>query len=286
MNYRIANLIIYVKDRAMEDAIAAMPEFSRYETDIAADGAPLLNLNYFGDDIGDAGMWHSLYNITANETDISFSKNKAGCLLLRLEAAEGILKMLCHPEDAEVVFFGSLHPRLLKFALWMAYGIRALQYGRVLVHSSAVVSGGRAYLFLGESGTGKSTHTRLWVENIPDATLLNDDSPVISLEEDGIRVYGSPWSGKTPCYRTESFPLGAITRLSQAKCNEIRRLGVAAAFGALHPSLPPAFNYDKSLSDLLAKIESDIIANVPICAMSCLPDKEAAMTSYSHLSSR
>lgn len=284
MNYRIANLIMSADDPAMEEAIAAMPEFKIFETAMSAEETPLLNLKYSAsDDMLRNDKWHTIYGITANDTDISLSRDEAGNLLLKLSGEEGVLLMRCHPDNAKAVFYGSLHPRLLKFALWMAYGTRALRHGRVLAHSSAVECGGKVYLFLGESGTGKSTHTRLWVEHIPGATLLNDDSPVLSLESEGIVVYGSPWSGKTPCYRTDCFPLGAIVRLSQAKCNEIRRLGVAAAFGALHPSLPPAFNYDKCLSDLMTRIESDIISSIPICAMRCLPDKDAALTSNSYL---
>ena len=51
------------------------------------------------------------------------------------------------------------------------------------IHSSCIVYRDKAVLFLGESGTGKSTHTRLWRENIPEAVLLNDDSPMIRVED-------------------------------------------------------------------------------------------------------
>ena len=63
---------------------------------------------------------------------------------------------------------------------------------------------------MGKSGTGKSTHSRLWLENVPGATLLNDDNPIVRLTLVGAIVYGSPWSGKTPCYKNESAPLAGV----------------------------------------------------------------------------
>lgn len=96
---------------------------------------------------------------------------------------------------------GNLDPRLLRFACWMAYGVMTVPYQTVAIHTSTIVCRGKAVLFLGESGTGKSTHTRLWRENIEEATLLNDDSPIVRITDGQPWVWGSPWSGKTPCYK-------------------------------------------------------------------------------------
>ena len=78
---------------------------------------------------------------------------------------------------------GNWSMRLYRFALWVGYGLMTLPYQTVAIHSSCIVREGKAVLFLGESGTGKSTHTRLWREHIPGAVLLNDDSPMIRVEE-------------------------------------------------------------------------------------------------------
>lgn len=60
-------------------------------------------------------------------------------------------------------------------------------------------------------------HSRLWLEHIPDSDLLNDDNPIVRFYPTGeVIVYGSPWSGKTPCYRNEAVPVGAFVRLKQA----------------------------------------------------------------------
>lgn len=167
----------------------------------------------------------------------------------------------------------------LRFALWFAYSMLAAQASTTFVHSSVIVYKGDAVLFLGESGTGKSTHTSLWLKNIDGAHLLNDDSPVLAIEGGEPVVYGSPWSGKTPCYFPYRFPLAAVVRLSQAKENRIRRLSIPEALGAMHPSLPPALMQDEFFSDFLIDIISSTIVSVPAFHLDCLPDNDAARLS-------
>jgi hypothetical protein len=138
-------------------------------------------------------------------------------------------------------------------------------------------------MFLGESGTGKSTHTRLWRENIEGAELLNDDSPIIRIEDGEVVVYGSPWSGKTPCYKPLRVALGGVTRLSQAPLNRMRRLSRLEAMGALLPSCPPNFAYDEALTDRMCEVIGAIIRNVKVCHLECLPDGAAARLSFETL---
>lgn len=168
----------------------------------------------------------------------------------------------------------------LRFGLWFVINMAFVQDGCSAVHSSTIVWDGEAVMFLGESGTGKSTHTRLWLENISGAELLNDDSPFVASNEDGVKVYGSPWSGKTPCYKNESYPLRAMVRLSQAPHNAIRELRGVRAIGALLPSLPPAFVYDKRLEDALLGVLSQVLAKVKVYHLECLPDAAAAQLSF------
>lgn len=82
--------------------------------------------------------------------------------------------------------------------------------GTVLFHAAVVSHEGRGYMFLGPSGTGKSTHASLWLKYIDGTELVNDDNPVVRITDDGqATVFGSPWSGKTPCYRHVSYPWAA-----------------------------------------------------------------------------
>ena len=106
-------------------------------------------------------------------------------------------------------------------ALMVLFALATADKGTVLFHAAVVSHQGRGYMFLGPSGTGKSTHARLWLKHIGGTELVNDDNPVV---RQGV-VYGSPWSGKTPCYRNVSYPLGGIVVLSQAPYNKIEQLG-------------------------------------------------------------
>ena len=168
----------------------------------------------------------------------------------------------------------------VRFGLWFMTALATVGHNVTPVHSSAIVCNGRAVLFLGESGTGKSTHTRLWRENIDGAVLLNDDSPFIGFVDGRATVFGAPWSGKTPCYKQEQYPIAAIVRLSQAPHNAIRPLRSVHAIGALLPSLTPAFGYDDELQDRMLATLSKIISQVPVYHLECLPDAAAARLSY------
>lgn len=174
-------------------------------------------------------------------------------------------------------------PYELRFLLWVAFSLVALPYNAVPIHTSVIMNGGKAYMFLGESGTGKSTHTRLWRQHIEGSELLNDDSPYLRIENGQAFVYGSPWSGKTPCYKPLRVPLGGVTRLSQAPYNKMRRLSKLEAMGALLPSCPPNFAYDDGLTDMICEIIGAVIKSTPVFHLECLPDEAAAQLSYHNL---
>lgn len=169
---------------------------------------------------------------------------------------------------------------IMRFGIWVMFGVVLSVHDAIAIHSSTIVADGRCVLFLGESGTGKSTHTRLWRENIEGAKLLNDDSPIIRVTEEGVRVYGSPWSGKTPCYKNENYPVAALCRLAQAPKNKIFRLNTIFAIGALLPSCPPIFAHDEYLQDHICRTLDSVISTTPIFRLECLPDADAAQMSY------
>ncbi len=172
---------------------------------------------------------------------------------------------------------------LLRYALWIAYGLPALWHGRVSIHSSVVVCHGRAVLCLGESGTGKSTHTRLWLNNIEGCHLLNDDGPVVAVENGETAVYGSPWSGKAPCFRQERYPVAGFIRIVQAPYNRIHRLSTVAAFTAVQPSCPPTLAHEERCFDQIVAFISDLLDTTPVFRLECLPDADAARLSYNTL---
>lgn len=163
-------------------------------------------------------------------------------------------------------------------ALMLLYTKSVSDKDTLLIHSSTVVdSDGFGYAFLGKSGTGKSTHSRLWMENIPGTWLLNDDNPVVRVLEDGsVRIYGSPWSGKTPCYKNQSAPLKAIVSLEQAPFNEIRKLQLLESYMAFLPSCSCVRWLPESEEGVSRAVEKTV-GEVSCYTLKCLPDADAAL---------
>ena len=156
-------------------------------------------------------------------------------------------------------------------ALMVLYALATADRQTALFHAAVVSYEGKGYMFLGPSGTGKSTHAGLWLRYIAGTTLVNDDNPVV---RDGV-VYGSPWSGKTPCYRNVHYPLGGIVVLSQAPYNRIQRLSGLHAYAALVASIS-GMRWDARIADGRHQTENALASTVPVWHLECLPDEEAA----------
>ncbi|MBQ0086528.1 MAG: hypothetical protein KBS72_02430 [Bacteroidales bacterium] len=148
------------------------------------------------------------------------------------------------------------------------------------MHSSVTVNSGRAYMFLAESGTGKSTHSRMWLENISGSELLNDDNPIVRVDKDGsVTVYGSPWSGKTPCYRNASAPLGAMVQIRRSPTNAATPLSALEAYALISAS-SSGFRGITSMADGLHDTISAIALSQPCFVLDCRPDAEAAQVCH------
>ena len=160
-------------------------------------------------------------------------------------------------------------------ALMLLFAFASAPYGVLEMHSSVVMHGGRGFLFLGRSGTGKSTHSALWLKHIPGTELLNDDNPVLRVTDGAVRVYGSPWSGKTPCYKAQDVPVGAIVRLRQAPENRIERLNVVGAYASVMASCS-GYRPIRAIADAQHETLSAVAQQVPCFQLDCLPDEAAA----------
>ena len=170
-------------------------------------------------------------------------------------------------------------------ALMLMFALASAPFDTLEIHSSVTVCDGAGYAFLGKSGTGKSTHSRLWREHIPGSTLLNDDNPVIRIKDGQARIYGSPWSGKTPCYKAESAPLSAIVRIRQCADNRIQQLSPVEAYASIYSSCS-AFREIKGTADGIHATLSRLVSLVPMYILDCRPDKEAAQLCHSSVSAR
>ncbi len=160
-------------------------------------------------------------------------------------------------------------------ALMLLFAFASAPFRTLEMHASVVMNGGRGFLFLGRSGTGKSTHSGLWLKHIPGTELLNDDNPVLRVVDGETRVYGSPWSGKTPCYKAQDVPVGAIVRLRQAPENRITRLNVVGAYASVMASCS-GYRPIRALADAQHETLARISQQVPCYQLDCLPDEAAA----------
>lgn len=164
-------------------------------------------------------------------------------------------------------------------AIMLIYTICTAPYETLLVHSSVVENNGKAYMFLGKSGQGKSTHSDMWVKYIKGSTLINDDNPVIRIAPDGTpMVYGSPWSGKRPIYKNVQYPIGGFAAIEQEKENSIKKEEIPVAFGILLGSMSTV-KFDKNIHLKVCATVSKVLSRVPVHTLSCRPDEEAALVS-------
>ena len=168
-------------------------------------------------------------------------------------------------------------------ALMIVYAFAGSFQQTLLIHASTILNNGHGYAFIAKSGTGKSTHTQLWIKHIPGSELMNDDNPIVRVVGDQAFIYGSPWSGKTPCYRQIKAPLGAITRIDRAPKNSIEKLSPIEAFASLLPSCSN-MKWDKDIFHGICNTVTRVIELTNCYTLHCLPDQEAAEICHKEIS--
>ncbi|MFI3282552.1 MAG: hypothetical protein SNG10_03375 [Rikenellaceae bacterium] len=168
-------------------------------------------------------------------------------------------------------------------AMILSYMTYTLPCDTLLLHASAVIKDGRAHLFIGKSGTGKSTHSILWQDALLGVELLNDDHPVVRRHEGrGVIAYGSPWSGKTHCYRNISAPLRSIVRIKRAEHNKLSRLTPIRSYASLMTSCSGVLWSRELIAAKVASLSS-IVELVRCYEMECLPNIAAAQCCHESL---
>lgn len=154
---------------------------------------------------------------------------------------------------------------------------RAVDFNILKIHSSAIYKDNKAIAFLGVSGTGKSTHSSLWLKYIENAKLLNDDEPFVKVEKNGfVTIYGAPWSGSTKCYKNISIPLKAIVHLEQNKENILHKQSIIESINSLLISVNTLKMY-KGMKVKQYKIILDLLTHVPTYNLKCRADREAVV---------
>lgn len=151
------------------------------------------------------------------------------------------------------------------------------RYNGVMLHASCVEYQGKAYLFSARSGTGKSTHTHLWLKYLPGSRIINDDKPAIRCIDGVYYAYGTPWSGKTNESVNTGVPIAGIAFLKRGQ-NGIKRIpGIKALKPFMDQTVRP---YDKELMGNMLETLNGILTDVPIYELTCDMSEEAVKTSY------
>lgn len=159
-----------------------------------------------------------------------------------------------------------------------------LDYDGMMLHASAVVLDGKAYCFSAHSGTGKSTHTSLWLEHFADRNpfIINDDKPAIRFIDGSFYVYGTPFSGKHDISRNTRAPLQALCFIERSSENSIVRLKPQQVFSLLlNQTVRPK---DEEKLDRLCSLIDKLLSQVPVYLLRCNISHEAAQLAYDEMS--
>ena len=218
-----------------------------------------------------------MFNIYHREGKILVAMERGGVGYMMLASADkrNYKSNLSLTDPREQFFAVSL--------LRIAFLLASAPYRTLKFHASVIEHGGKALIFLGESGTGKSTHSRLWLKHVPGCSLLNDDEPIVRImDNDEVLVFGAPWSGSTPCYRNVSAKTVALVQLEQHGENIlIGPLGVEA-YAQLFRSAALLQSDEGHRQNVISTV-LDIAERVPFYRLRNRPDCEAVALSGSLL---
>lgn len=164
-------------------------------------------------------------------------------------------------------------------AVYRSFAERAVSDGILLIHGSALAIDGRACLFTAESGTGKSTHARLWRERFGDrVVMINDDKPLVRIRNERVEIFGTPWNGKHRIGNNVSYPLHTLALLQRSPENRIRPLTVEEAY----PQILAATYRPRTPVGVVATLGllDRMMHRVAPYALGCNMERDAALVSY------
>lgn len=156
-----------------------------------------------------------------------------------------------------------------------------LRHNGMMLHSSCVEKDGFAYLFSARSGTGKSTHTHLWLKNLEGTRIINDDKPALVYDNGKWYACGTPFSGKTDENIDVKIPVRAIVFLHRSEKNTVKRIPPFQAVGLLlEQTIKPA---DRSLAENMLELADLLLREVPVFSLGCNLQDDAAVVAYNEI---
>jgi hypothetical protein len=207
------------------------------------------------------------FRIETRPEDIAFEQKKS----LREAALKGSPAIL-YPESY-----------LETLAIYRKIAVGMLKYDTWLMHGSAVAVDHEAFLFTADSGTGKTTHTRLWLEQIPGAYVVNGDKPLLRMRSSMCEVCGTPWSGKENMNRNVMLPLRAICFLHRGTENRIEEISFREATPLLlHRSYRSS---DALMMQKTMQLVKELEDRVRFYLLFCNMEPDAALVSWNAMKS-
>jgi len=171
-------------------------------------------------------------------------------------------------------------PFLERATIQRAFGEYLFDFGILLFHGSSVAVDGEGYLFTAHSGTGKSTHTRLWMREFGDrAVMVNDDKPFLQLTDSGVILHGSPWSGKHGLDSNLAVSLKGLCILERGKENAIWPISPEEVLPMLQKQAYQPMDTEKEPQFI--NMVKTLSVSVPLWKMACNQDPEAAQIAFS-----
>lgn len=266
---------------AAEEYFAQLSNYTPFEA-VQTEQTHVFIIHVTEDELPSAENWKHVHTDTSDD-DMPriemYSKEGEWLFLISMYRSSDIVCALTCSADwreVKVAMKSGFERFAIDNAAMLVYAFRTTAMKTLLFHASVIVREGKGYLFLGHSGTGKSTHSRQWLAAFEDAQLLNDDNPVVRLFDDGsVRVYGSPWSGKTACYINEKAPIGALVQLAQAPENKIEQLRMSQAYPYMLSSVSGLKILPEAMDAIYESIAM-LLERCPVYRLECLPNVAAA----------
>ena len=148
------------------------------------------------------------------------------------------------------------------------------EYNMLFMHGSAILYKEKAYIFIAPSGTGKSTHSRLWKERFgEDVIIINDDKPFLAFRDDKVYLCGTPWRGKHNIGQNIEVALAGICVLKRGEVNKAHRL---EPFDAVNEVIQQSSLHSYKSNSLLAlDLIDKLLKIVPVYELFCTPTIDA-----------